>query len=217
MSFPQHPPPTQTTGSPFNLLQQRLISGTTHNAPSCPLASYLVSQPRRLYPPSPPTSHRLRDNPTLPLNLQLASFSLPLPSQPLFTEANRIKTDNVKIFPSSFQDGVGDHRLLEFSFLFKMENARILYLFQSTPRQFRPLTWELLGDRDQAPTFLSSQGRACHQPPKVLVGSVGAHQSFRASTLFCPLSINDWASFQKHKPVNNTKLWLFSVLKMFHN
>lgn len=95
--------------------------------------------------------------------------------------------------------GWGHHRLLGFSFLFKMENARLLYLFQSTPQEFRPLTWELLGDRDQGPTFLSPQGRARHQPPEVLVGSVEAHQSFSAKTPCCPLSINYWASFQPSK------------------
>lgn len=73
-----------------------------------------------------------------------------------------------------------------------MENARIRYLVQRTPQPFRPLTWELLGDRDQAK----------------------AHQSFGASTLFCPLSINSRAAFQSSKNTSqstNTKLWLFSL------
>lgn len=73
--------PTQTTGSPFKLLQQRLLSGTPPNTPS-PRTRFLpVSKPQSPRPPIP-----LRDHPSLLSRLQLAFFSLPLPSLDYFQE-----------------------------------------------------------------------------------------------------------------------------------
>lgn len=121
-------PPTQTTGSPFKLLQQRLLSDTTPTPLPHPLTSYLVSRP-------PPNPHFLRGQDAISIFLSPTAISQ------LFTGTTRIKRDNLKIVSQQLSGwgGGGAPRTLGIFFFLSFSKgkiARIIYLFQSVPQQF---------------------------------------------------------------------------------
>lgn len=75
-----------------------------------------------------------------PLQVGISIFISATAISQLFTEANRIKRDNIKIVAqqlSGWGGGGGTTDSWNFlALLFKRENARIIYLFQSTLREF---------------------------------------------------------------------------------
>lgn len=75
-----------------------------------------------------------------PLQVGISIFISATAISQLFTEANGIKRDNIKIVAqqlSGWGGGGGTTDSWNFlSLLFKGENSRIVYLFQSTPQEF---------------------------------------------------------------------------------
>lgn len=98
-------------------------------------------------------------------------------------------------------------------FLFKRDKCcNCLSLPKCSPVLHRPLTWELLGDRDQVSAFLSSQGRVCHPPKKVWVQwkilrlpDPALSNTQRPALLYLHHLLGLLPTFQKHKPIKKTK------------
>lgn len=139
-------PPHQTTGSPFKLLQQRLISGTSHCVPSpppLPLTSHpMPKQQGQRGKTSASLPNSLGDYQCLLSRLELAFLSLQPPSLNYLQKPTGIKRDNIKIVAQQLSGGEEGRGTTDLPIFFlpsfsKRKNARIVHLFQTDPQQFQ--------------------------------------------------------------------------------
>lgn len=199
-AFPPTPCPPQTSGSPLKLLPQKVTRRPpSHSLPtSCPSHEDLG-----LPVPPPPTS--LEGGASLsPLQVVISISLSPTAIHELFTETDRRKRDNIKIV-----SGWGGGRSTTGSWNFlSLPCKRESFIFsKALPNGAQTPHLELLGGRDRAPALLTSQGRACHQPPKVWVR--GALPRVESRCPLCPLPTTSRVSLQPSKHTSQSTMQNF--------
>lgn len=170
--FPRQPCPRHKPLVPHSNFSSRGFSLIPPPTPlPHPLTSYLVSRP-------PPNPHFLRGQDAISIFLSPTAISQ------LFTGTTRIKRDNLKIVSQQLSGwgGGGAPRALGIFFFSPFQKGKLLESFifsKAFPNSSQTACLGVPQGNGPIPPTLSSQGRACHQPPKS-VDSVKARQGARA-------------------------------------